>query len=283
MTPSRSGLRRTSSLLLACWALVAPAQNQRPVPPDSPEPIVGRSVRVHVVASEDLEPDIVRALAGPAVTLWVTTRSNTLRESTVDTLARFEAAWVQLRAPLSDVDARAMRRAPKAGWWVPLDATLREPLGRLRGSRPLAVEVEGGFDERQLELARGLRPTELRWRPSAAPDLLEWSLFRGAPGRQLVVLPAGFLLPRDCEARPAREPAAELHVATLLALSAGAFPCGRGTRVEVAPDVEPWLLKSLIVRDPSVELVVRVDDDPRKVGRVRALLGLLAGVPVPPR
>jgi len=80
------------------------------------------------------------------------------------------------------------------------------------------------------------------------------------------------LLPRDCGDREPAMPSAELDVATLLTVSAGVFPCGRGTRVVVRPDVEPWLLQSLVARDPSVEPVVRVGDDVRAVGRVRALL-----------
>ncbi len=65
---SRSGSKRTSSAVVVAvmlGGLTAFAQNQRPVPTESPDVIVGRSVRVHVIASEDLEPDVLRALARP--------------------------------------------------------------------------------------------------------------------------------------------------------------------------------------------------------------------------
>lgn len=98
----------TALLALSTAAL---AQDQRPVPAGSPDALIGRSVPVHVVASEELEPDVLRALARPGVTLWLTTRSNTLRESTLDTLNRFEASWVQLRLPLAHVDGAALARS----------------------------------------------------------------------------------------------------------------------------------------------------------------------------
>lgn len=271
----RSGLRRTSSVVAALLACVSVAQNQRPLPAESPEPLVARAVRVNVVASDELEPDVLRALARPEVVLWLTTRSNTLRESTLDTLNRFGASWVQLRAPLETVDAKALQRAPKAGLWMPLDARVGPAISRFRGSRSLALEVSGPIDDDTRGLLASQRPTLVRWTPAGEVDLLQWSQFRGLPGRKLVVLSPGFLLPRDCASREASEPAAELHVGMLLAVSAGVFPCGLGTRIEVSPEVEPWLLKSLIVRDPSIELVVRVGDDVRKVGKARGLLELL--------
>lgn len=272
---SRSGSKRTSSAVVVAvmlGGLTAFAQNQRPVPTESPDVIVGRSVRVHVIASEDLEPDVLRALARPQVALWLTTRTNTLRESTLETLNRFESAFVQLRTPLAGVDVKALTKSPRAGLWMNLEGA---SLSRVRGSRPLALEVSGVLDETKHGWLLAQKPSFVRWSPEASIDLLEWSRFKTLPGRKAVVLSPGLLLPRDCATRDAAEPSAELHVATLLAVSAGVFPCGAGTRVEVPPDVEPWLLKSLIVRDPSVELVVRVGDDVRKVGRARALLELL--------
>ncbi|MBL8922541.1 MAG: hypothetical protein JNJ54_27060 [Myxococcaceae bacterium] len=265
---------RSCTLLLGL-ATAALAQDQRPLPAASPELIVGRSVPVHVVASEELEPDVLRALARPGVTLWLTTRSNTLRESTLDTLKRFETSWVQLRLPLAPVDGNALARAPRAGLWLAASPELKPALSRYRASRPLALELEGALDADLHALVGALRPTFSRWRPADPVDLLQWSRFRSLPGRKTVVLAPGLLVPQSCDARSPVEPSAELHVATLLAVSAGVFPCGAGTRVEVLPEVEPWLLKSLIVRDPSVELVVNVGDEVRKVGKTRALLELL--------
>lgn len=273
---SRSGSKRTSRgvfVAVVFGGLAVFAQNQRPIPAESPDVIVGRSVRVHVVASEDLEPDVLRALARSQVTLWLTTRTNTLRDSTLDTLNRFESAFVQLRTPLAPVDAKALTKSPRAGLWLKLDPA--SSLATVRGSRRLALELAGPLDEAKHGALLAQRPTFVRWSPGESIDLLEWSRFKTLSGRKTVVLSPGLLLPRDCASRDPAEPSAELHVATLLAVSAGVFPCGAGTRVEVPPDVEPWLLKSLIVRDPSVELVVQVGDDVRKVGRARALLELL--------
>jgi hypothetical protein len=271
----RSGLKRTSSAVALLLASLAAAQDQRPLPAESPTPIISRSVRLSVVASEDLEPDVLRALAGPHVVLWLTTRSNTLRESTLETLNQFGASWVELRAPIEAVDAKALSRAPRAGWWLPLDARLGPTLSRFRGTRKVALEVSGQIDAETQTLVSSLRPTLVRWTPVGAIDLLQWSQFRSFAGRKVVVVSPGFLLPRDCGLRDPAEPAAELHVGMLLAIGSGVFPCGPGTRIEVSPDVEPWLLKSLIVRDPSVELVLRVGDDLRKVGKARGLLELL--------
>ena len=62
------------------------------------------------------------------------------------------------------------------------------------------------------------------------------------------------------------------HVANLLALSSEVYPCGTGTRVVVQPEVETWLLQSLLVRDPSVELVIEVGADPARAIAARGLL-----------
>ncbi|MCU0702299.1 MAG: hypothetical protein MUC96_37865 [Myxococcaceae bacterium] len=259
-------------MLLAQLAL---AQDQRPLPAGSPELIVGRSVVVHVVASEDLEPDVLRVLARPLVTLWLTTRSNTLRDSTLTTLSRFESSFVQLRPPLSKVDGQALGAAPRAGLWIRPDPRWPEALRRWRGSRQVALDLEGPLDDAQATLASQLAPSRVRWRPSGPVDVLEWARFRRAAQRRSVVVTPDFLLARDCGDRLVDEASAELHVATLLAVSAGVFPCGKGTRVEVPPDVDRWLLASLLARDPSVELSVTVGDDVRKVGAVRRLLEAL--------
>lgn len=272
---SRSGLRRTSSVLAVAFAAAALAQNHRPLPAESPDALVARAVPVHVVASDELEPDVLRALAKPGVTLWLTTRSNTVRESTVETLTRFSRAWVQLRPPLKAVDLKALERAPAAGLWLQSSPDVEASVLRFRGRRPLALDVTTGFDESQAELVRKLKPDELRW-SVRAPDVLEWSLFSTAPAaRHIARLEAGSVVPQPCSSRATNTPSAQVHVATLLAMSTAVFPCGAGTRVELPTEAEPWLLKSLVVRDPSVELVLRVSDDVRQVGRARLLLEAL--------
>jgi hypothetical protein len=80
------------------------------------------------------------------------------------------------------------------------------------------------------------------------------------------------LLPVECAQRSSADPSMELHVASLLALSSDVYPCGTGTRVVVQPEVESWLLQSLLVRDPSVELVIDVGADSARALAARGLL-----------
>jgi hypothetical protein len=257
--------------LLALVALSALAQDQRPLPKGSPDALISGALKVNLFAGEDLAPDALRALARPQVTLWLTTRSNTLRESTVERLALFDEAWVRLRAPLSTTDARVLARIPKVGVWLtPRD--LDGVVGRVPGARRLAVDVDGPLDAALAERLRQARPAIVRWRPSEPVDLLGWGLFLSLPGQKVLAPPPTELRPTMCAERTAGQPALELHLATLLAMSSDVFPCGKGTRVIVEGDVDVWLLQSLLVRDPSVELVVGVADDAARASKVRKLL-----------
>jgi hypothetical protein len=257
-------------LLLATAAF---AQDQRPLPRGAPDAVVGPPPKVHVRVHEDLDPDRLRDLARPGVTLWLSTSSNTLRASTLENLGRFDVAWVELRPPLRPHDALSFRRLPSVGAW--LTPQTLEVAGRLPGARRLAVRLEGALDEARLASLQRARPSEVRWTPAGPVDLLQWSLFRQLPGHQVVAAPASSLLAVKCPERAAGEPALEVHVATLLALSSDVFPCGPGMRVVVQPTIDPWLLQSLRVRDPSVELVIDVGADPRLALGARALLDQL--------
>lgn len=260
--------------LLAFVALAALAQDQRPLPRGSPDALVTGTLKVNVVAHEELDVDRLRALARPQVTLWLATRSNTLKESTLENLARFDDAWVQLRAPLSKTDARVLARVPKAGLWLtPKD--LDGVVGRAPGARRVAVDFEGPLDAALAERIAAARPALVRWRPGGPVDLLGWGLFLQLPGRKVLVPAPTELLATRCGERAPKLPALELHLATLLAMSADVFPCGPGTRVVVPTDLEPWLAQSLVVRDPSVELVVDVGASEPLASKVRALLETL--------
>lgn len=254
-------------LILTLAASGAFAQDQRPLPRGAPEAFVGPAPRVHVRVHEDLEPDRLRELARPGVTLWLSTRTNTLRASTLENVARFDAAWVQLRAPLAPYDARTFSKLPSAGAWVTPDS-----LGAVGRFRRIAVGLEGPLDEALLAKVSAARPAEVRWAPQGAIDLLSWGELRRLPGRRIVTAEPQALLPVKCESRRAGDPSTELHVASLLALSSDVYPCGTGTRVVVQPEVETWLLQSMIVRDPSVELVVEIGAEAPRALAAKGLL-----------
>jgi hypothetical protein len=94
-------------------------------------------------------------------------------------------------------------------------------------------------------------------------------------GRRVIAVGAKTLLPISCADRKPGDPSVEVHVASLLTLSSDVFPCGTGARVVVQPGIEPWLLQSLMVRDPSVELVLEVGADSKAALGARAVLDLL--------
>ena len=254
-------------VLFLVLALPALAQDQRPLPRGAPEVFVASAPRVHVRVHEDLDPDRLRDLARPGVTLWLSTRTNTLKASTVEHLARFDTAWVQLRAPLEPVDSAGFAKLPAAGAWV-----TPEGLSLAGRVRRIAVSFSGPLDDEVVTKLAAARPTELRWTPEGSVDLLTWGQFRRLPGRRIVAPSARTLLPVKCDERNTGDPSLELHVANLLALSSDVFPCGAGMRVVVQGEAENWLLQSLLVRDPSVELVLEVGADSARALAARGLL-----------
>lgn len=265
---SRSGLRRTSrGLILALFAAQGWAQDQRPLPRGAPEVFIATLPRVHVRVHEELDPDRLRELARPGVTLWLSTRTNTLRGSTVENIARFDTAWVQLRVPLKPFDVQVFSKLPAAGGWIDVDSL--SLAGRVRR---IAFELRGPLDELLAAKVRAAKPTEFRWAPDASVDLLSWGQFRQLPGRRVIVAGPETLLPVKCTERRSGDPSLELHVASLLALSSEVYPCGVGSRVVVPPETESWLLQSLLVRDPSIELVLDIGADSARALAARGLL-----------
>lgn len=239
-----------------------------------PAVLLAPSVRVHLRASEEVAPDHLRAFARKNVTLWLTTRSNALRASTLDTLNRFGDAWIHLRAPVTEPDAAQLSKVPRAG--VVLDARDLDRAQRILGPRRLAIRLEGPLDAALVARLAKTRPDETLWRAPAELDLLTWSLFRQLPGRKLLYrataaepiasADGGHVDP--CPPDPASaEPAPQGPVAA----APFPFPCGRGPRVEVPLDVDRAVLQRLLVRDPSTELVVDLPDDPRQLSKARRL------------
>ncbi len=273
MTPSLSGSAKISKVLLVAFvAANAWGQDQRPLPAQAPQAIAARA-RVHVRAHEDLDPDRLRTLSRPGVTLWLSTKSNTLRASTLENIGRFDTAWVQLRSPLKKVDAQVFSKLPNAGLWVSSDAL--DIARRIPGVRRVAVTIRGSLSESLVGMLRAAHVSEVRWVPTEPVDLFSWSQFRQLPGRRVVAVNPEELLAVKCAERTTNNPAIEVHVASMLALSSDAFPCSAGARVVVEPKVETWLLQSLLVRDPSVELVVDVGSDAERALVAQAMFDRL--------
>ncbi len=263
------------ALLFAALTAAAPHQ---PLPPRSPETIAPPSLVVHVRAHEDLEPDTLRRLARPRVTLWLETKSNVLRASTLEHLRRFDAVFVRMRAPVNDAQVRALGSAPRAGVW--LDASQLEGKGvaRVLGPRPLAVQVRGAIDEAAFDRLRRARPEWVEWVAPDEVDVLAFSLLKGLPGRRVVSLEPGGLPARAC-AGADDGPASRAHLATLLALGAPAFPCGRSPIVVLSTDTDRWLIQSLVVKDPTAELELDIGADEAAAKKAVALLDELGLAP----
>lgn len=232
---------------------------------------------MHVRLHEDLEPDRLRAFARPRVTLWLDTRSNVLKASTLEHLSRFDQVYVHLRPPVTESQVRALEAAPRAGVWIEASAVEGKGLARLVGPRFLAVMIKGAVDEALFERVARLKPEIVEWVAPADTEVMAWSLFRQLPGRKFVTLEPGGLPPRACAGTDSG-PAARVHLASLLALGANAFPCGRGPRVVMASDTDRWLIQSVVVRDPTAELEIEVGADDAAAKKALQLLDEL-GLP----
>ena len=262
---------------LVCLLLAA-----EPRAPEAPAAFVATHVRVHLRASEELDPDYLRALARRNVTLWLSTRTNTLRASTLETINKFGEAWVAMRAPVRESDALQLSKVPTAGLW--LDVKDLDGARRVLGPRRLALELTGPLDAALFEKLRKVRAAETIWRAPAELDLLSWGLFRQLPGRKVLVRAT---VEAPCPSGPsASEPTVQTKLEAVLAVlrsnvsqrdagearATAAFPCGRGPRIQVPLDVDRALLHELFVREPSAELVIELGEDPRAVSRARRLL-----------
>ncbi len=152
----------------------------------APRAIV-RLPHLTIVVHEDIDPDVLRSLAKPNVTLWLKTRSNTLKDSTIERLSDFEQVYIQIRSPLSAVDAAVFRKIPRAGLWI----NSVEPVAlsrRVPGPRPLAVEVAGALTEMSAKQVSGHRPTLVLWKPPSDLDVDDAMIDRLSklPGRKLL-------------------------------------------------------------------------------------------------
>lgn len=220
-------------------------------------------VRVHVEASEELDPDRLRALARPEVVLWLRTRSNGLRRSTSETLGLAGAAFVQVRPPLG-----APALAPFVGRVGPWVGERGLDVARVRRWSPgrLAVDVEGPLTEELADRLRVLRPVAVRWARGGWPDAAEWTRARGFSGVELSGATGGQI---GCESVPPRSP---IRMRVSLSSARAEGVCGLPLRVEMPVAVDPADVQRLLVVHPGADLVVEVGEDVERADGARRLL-----------
>jgi len=219
-------------------------------------------VRVHVEASEELDPDRLRALARPEVVLWLRTRSNGLRRSTAETLRLAGSAFVQVRPPLG-----APALAPFVGRVGPWVDERGLDVSRVRRWSPgrLAVDVGGPFTEELAARLRVLRPVAVRWTRGGWPTREEWARARQLPGVEL--LDAGDVA--DCAGVPPKT-----RVRVERARGAGEV-CGLPVRVRLGPEASSEDVRQVMLEHPDVDLAIDVGDDAARAAGVSRLLGAL--------
>lgn len=258
--PGGAGYQRPAGGLPS-WSEAPRAPGNSPAAEHGPPAsVVLPGLRAHVFLDEELEPDAVRLLARRSCTAWVRTRTNMLRESMVERLARFGAAYVQLRAPFLEAHGAQLRRWPGVGAWLgPGDVRARGAGGL--GGRPWAVSLFGALRPEDVAAAGAAKVAELRWTPGPRDLTLEaWANFAQAPGNKVVVWPGG--APAECEAwaraRAGAPPSIEVGPMEPQALAAVAAACPLVTRVEVPATADERALARVLAAWPRVEPEVDV-------------------------
>jgi hypothetical protein len=227
--------------------------------------------RLHVMASEELEPDRLRALARPDVVLWVRTWSNGLRRSTAETVREAGSAFVQVRPPLG-----APALAPFVGRVGPWVEERGLDVRRVRRWSPgrLAVDVEGPLTGELVARIRVLRPIAVRWRRGGWPEHEEWVRAGAFPGVELGDL--GSARP-DCGAIPART---RCRVRVLLETLPSEGVCGLPLRIELPAGTDAAAVQAALVAHPGAELLVEVGDETARADAAARLLDrLVAATP----
>lgn len=267
-----SVLALLTAVLLTQAAVPAPSVAIRPGAA-VPDALVVPGVRVHVYASEDLDPDALGMLARPGVVLWLSTRSNTLRASTLQRLGRFEQSWVEVRAPLRPSELGAVSRLPKCGLWIRDGKTLTPALARL-GIGRLAVQLDGPISTERFEDLEQLSPSQISW-SSSTVDLASFGRFVQSPGARVLRVPKEAL---QCDrGAPASRRVHETALAVSLSEVDRAIACGFIPRVTLDPGVDDDSLKRLFARAPNAELEIHVGTDERRALAARKLIDRLEG------
>jgi hypothetical protein len=232
----------------------------------APTELVLPGYRLHLVVDESVAADDLRALAGSGTVIWLRTSSNTLRESTVEALALFPEAYVQLRPPLKEEQVRQFRRAPHVGAWLEAQALTGKGLHWL-GPRRTAVEIRGALDTELARRLSALRPSRILWLPGTSEVSLEgWGAFAQLPGSKLLAL-AGQLAPM-CPELPWR--AALATVSLRVEEGTSGETCGLGRRVVMKGFPQDAALEALLSQKSFTELELEVGPGARELERARA-------------
>lgn len=220
---------------------------------------------LHLFVSEELSPDALRALIRPNVTVWLDTRSNMLRDSTLENLRRADASFVRFHPPITDVQQRRFSAALESGAW--LDAAEVGGAGAYRlGGRALAVEVAGSIDANLATRIEASRPAFIWW--SQVPcDADAIARFAALHGRKVMVAPSF-----ECAVPvPAKVRVAIRSADVKLPPGADADH----VIVWLRPDAVPESVRAILVKRPAAELAVTVGSSEADARKAAALLDAL--------
>ena len=233
--------------------------------PPPAEPLLP-GYRLHLVADESLEADDLRALAGSGTVLWLRTSSNTLKDSTLEALALFPEAYVQLRTPIKEEHIRQFRKAPRVGAWLEA-SSLAGPGLHWLGPRRSAVELRGALGAELVRRVAALRPAWCLWTPGTPDISLEaWGAFAQLPGRKLLTW-TGTLGP-VCPELPVRGALATISLR--VEEGTGEETCGLGRRVVMKGFPDDVALGPLLRRGPATELELQLGPGDSGLDRARA-------------
>lgn len=217
-------------------------------------------VSVHVFASEELGPDLLRKLRRPSVTLWLDTRTNMLRDSTLEVLrAHGPHAFVKLKAPVLKAHQDQFATLPSGLW---LDApTLAAGYPTWAGLHAVVLEVEGKeMETHSLQLERQ-RPAFIFWYRPDCGDA-SWETTRRLTSHIVTVDAAAcqqsseFVLPSYRGMAPSN---------------------ARAPWIWIRPDSAPAQVRDLYARSLATQLLVSVGDRDQDVRKLTALLDELEG------
>lgn len=221
--------------------------------------------RLHLFASEELHPDALRLLTRPNVTLWLDTRSNMLRDSTLENLRRASESYVRFHPPVTDVQAKRFSGAAASGVWLDANELGGQGVYRL-GGRALAVELSGAGEPAQWRKLQSARPSFTWW--SAIPcEPTAFQSFRGLSGRKVMVAPSF-----DCKLRPPDKARIAVRAADVK-LPEGANP--DQLIVWIRADASPETVRTILVQHPNAELAVTVGANEQDARKLAVLLDAL--------